>query len=112
MTFQAFLFVDQFSLAGSRKHIYTLLKMMKYFTDAPVTSYKLKFAVHSTFHNKEPAADDLGNSLLKVMEHKEIRGSFGSVRKELKELGVEKIILHPDRVDFIGRINFELFYII
>ena len=86
--------------------------MMKYFTDAPVTSYKLKFAVHETFQNKEPATDDLGNSLLKVMEHKEIRGSFGSVRKELQELGVEKIILHPDRVDFIGRINFELFYII
>ena len=112
MTFQALLFVDEKSLAGSRKLIYTLLKMIKYFTDAPVTSYKLKFAVHSTLHNKETAADDLGNSLLKVMDHEKIRGSFGSVRKELKELGVQKIILHPDRVDFIGRINFELFFII
>ena len=100
-------------MAGSRKLIYTLLKMIKYFTAAPaVTSYKLKLAVHDTFRNKEPAADDLGNSLLKVMDYYEIRGSFGSVRKELKELGVEKIILHPDRVDFIGRINFELFCII
>ena len=55
-----FLFVDQKLLHGS-------LKMMKYLT-----------------------ADDLGNSLIKVMNHEEIRGSFGSVRKELKELGVEK----------------------
>ena len=112
MAFQALLFVDENSLAGSRKLIYSLMKMMKYFTAAPVTSYKLKFSVHSTFHNKEPAADDLGNSLKKVMEHEEIRGSFGSVRKELKELGVEKIALHRDSLDFIGSINFELFYII
>ena len=108
MAFQALLFVDQTSLAGSRKLIYSLMKMMKYFTAAPVTSYKLKFSVHSTFHNKEPAADDLGNSLKKVMDHYEIRGSFGSVRKELKELGVEKIVLHPNNMDFIGRINFDL----
>jgi len=87
------------------------MKMMKYFTAAPVTSYKLKFSVHETFANKEPAADDLGNSLKKVMEHKEIRGSFGCVRKELKELGVEEIVLHSNCLDFIGRINVELFYI-
>ena len=83
---------------------------MKYFTAASVTSYNLKFAVHNTFHNQEAAADDLGNSLMKVMNYHEIRGSFRSVRKELKDLGIEKIVLHPDTVDFQGRVNFDSVY--
>ena len=81
-----------------------MLKLIKFFTGAKVTSYKLKLALHETFWNTEPTNDSLGNNLLKVMQHKEIRGSFESVRDELSKLGIDKIVLNPDNIDFKGKI--------
>ena len=102
VNFQTLLFVDEVTLRGARKQIYILLKVMKFLTDAPVTSYKIKYAIHNTFLNKEPVVDGIGNSLKKVMNHQWIRGCFESVRKELKELGIEKIIPGRDSLDFVG----------
>ena len=82
-----------------------MLKLVKFFTGAKVTSYKLKFALHDTFYNTKPTDDGLGNNLLKVMQHKEIRGSFETVRDELSKLGIEKIVLGPDSIDFEGKIS-------
>ena len=81
-----------------------MLKLIKFFTGAKVTSYKLKFALHDTFRNTEPTNDGLGNNLKKVMQHREIRGSFGTVRDELSKLGIEKIVLGSDSINFEGKI--------
>ena len=63
----------------------------------------MKFAVHNTFQNVEPDADDLGNALNKVMNHPWIRGSSESVHKDLKDLGIQKIVLNKDTLDFVGK---------
>ena len=81
-----------------------MLKLIKFLTGAKVTSYKLKLALHETFWNTEPTNDGLGTNLLKVMQHKEIRGSFESVRDELNKLGIDKIVLNPDNICFEGKI--------
>ena len=81
-----------------------MLKLIKFFTGAKVTSYKLKFALHETFWNTEPTNDGLGNNLKKVMEHYWIRGSFETVSEELSKLGIKKIVLGPHSIDFEGKI--------
>ena len=80
------------------------MKLIKFFTGAKVTSYKLKLALHETFYNTKPTNDGLGNNLLKVMQHKELRGSFETVRDELSKLGIEKIVLSQDNICFEGKI--------
>ena len=76
------------------------MKILKYLTDAKTTSYKMKYAVHDTFDNTEPTEEGLGENLKKVLDHREIRGCFESVREELKEIGIEKIVLGAHNIYF------------
>ena len=62
----------------------------------------MKYSLHDTFYNTKPAEEGLGANLKRVLNHKEIRGSFESVRDELKELGIEKIVLSKHSIDFEG----------
>ena len=83
--------MDQDTLAGTRKKIYQLLKILKFLTNSPAKSYDCKFAVEEIFRNKMPAENELGKGLKEVMEHHTIKGKFAKVREELIEQGISSI---------------------
>ena len=91
--------MDQYTLAGTKKKIYQLLKITKYITDSPAKSYDCKFAVQMIFRNKMPAENELGKGLKEVMEHHTIKGKFTKIRKELLDQGITRIR--------IGELGFE-----
>ena len=98
---QALMFVNEQRLTKTQK-IYQLLKILKYLTGSSTSSYKIKYAVHETFWYKEPLTETVGDDLKKVIEHELMHGSFNSVRKDLKDLGITGIVLHKDSVEFQG----------
>ena len=91
--------MDQNTLAGTRKKIYQLLKILKFLTNSPAKSYDCKFAVELIFRNKMPAENELGKGLKEVMEHHTIKGKFTKIRKELLDQGIISIR--------IGELGFE-----
>ena len=90
------------TLGGTRRLVYTLAKMVKYFTGSGAKSYECKFAVHNVLHNKEPTKDKLGEALLKVLNHETIRGKFEGVHKDLRKLGVTKVVICENGIKFEG----------
>ena len=62
----------------------------------------MKLAVHRTFINTEPTDEGLGNDLKKAFNHQAIRRKFESVNDDLKQLGIDKIVLETDSVQFVG----------
>ena len=98
--FQSLLFMDQDTLSGARKDVYVLAKIIKYATGSKAKSYQLKWAVDDIFLNKEPSEDNLGGALREVMEHPVVRGTFGGVHDDLKKLGVTKVVVRDNEIDF------------
>ena len=92
--------MDQNTLAGTRKKIYQLLKILKFLTNSPAKSYDCKFAVKEMLKNKMPAENELGKGLKEVMEHHTIKGKFAKVREELMEQGISSIQ--------VGEFGFEI----
>ena len=68
---------------------YVLLKVLKYCTDSPATSYQMKFAVDQVFLNKGiNSAKDLGPALKNIIHYKTISGKFSSVNPDLAAEGI------------------------
>ena len=101
--------MDEKTLEGTRKKLYQLLKVIKYCTGSTAKSYECKFAIHMTFLNIEPKEEHLGLSLMKAMEHHLIKGSFDGVRKELRDVGIEDIVLRENCVEFLGNSEILIF---
>ena len=92
--------MDQNTLRGTNKDVYVLGKIMKYATGSKAKSYQLKWAVDDIFLNKEPSEDNLGGALREVMEHPVVRGTFGGVHDDLTTLGVTKVVVRDNEIDF------------
>ena len=90
------------TLKGTKRDVYILAKMVKYFTGSGAKSYECKYAVDSVLYNKEPAMDKLGEALLKVLNHETIRGKFEGVHKDLRKLGVTKVVICENGIKFEG----------
>ena len=95
------------TLEGTRRLVYTLTKMVKYFTGSSVKSYECKFAVYLVLMNKEPTMDQIAEALRKVLNHPTIRGKFGGVHEDLRKLGVTKIVICENGINFEGNYNFN-----
>ena len=93
--------MDEWTLQGKKKEVYALLKILKYAMDSDVKSYDAKYSVEMIFQNKEPS-DIHGNALEEVLKHKNVRGHFNdsNVHPDLKKLGVTKIVLKANEIDF------------
>ena len=102
--------MDEKTLEGTRKKLYQLLKVIKYCTGSNAKSYECKFAIHMTFLNIEPKEEHLGLSLMKAMEHHLIKGSFNGVRKELRDVGIEDIVLRENCIEFLGNSEILIFF--
>ena len=92
--------MDQYTLEGTKKKIYQLLKILKFLTNSPAKSYDCKFAVKEKLKNKMPAENELGKGLKEVMEHYTIKGKFSKVREELVKQGISSIQ--------VGEFGFEI----
>jgi len=89
---QALLFLSPDTLEGEKLDVYCLGKMLKYFTRADVTSYKLKWALEQKLFNAPPAdVGGIGAALRLVLTHTSLRDKFTGVNKELEEAGFRSI---------------------
>ena len=102
--------MDKQTLEGTRRIVYTLTKMVKYFTGSGVKSFECKFAVRLVLHNKEPAVDQIAEALRKVLNHPTIRGKFGGVHEDLRKLGVTKIVICENGINFEGNNNLHFIF--
>ena len=105
--------MDEQTLKGTRRLVYTLAKMVKYFTGSGAKSYECKYAVRLVLYNKEPAMDKLGEALRKVLNHPTIRGMFEGVHKDLRKLGVTKVVICENGIKFEGNYheNFQIWFL-
>ena len=102
--------MNEQTLEGTRRLVYTLTKMVKYFTGSGVKSFECKFAVRLVLHNKEPAVDQIAEALRKVLNHPTIRGKFGGVHEDLRKLGVTKIVICENGINFEGNYYWNFIY--
>ena len=77
--------MDEQTLEGTKRDVYILAKMVKYFTGSGAKSYECKYAVRLVLFNKEPAMDKLGEALRKVLNHDTIRGMFEGPEKTWRD---------------------------
>ena len=97
--------MDQDTLDGARKDVYVLLKILKYATDSKAKSYECKYAVDTVFYNNEPDSEKLGVALREVLQSPTLRGKFASVHPDLGNMGVTKVEIQDNAVDFRGNLD-------
>ena len=68
--------MDERTLAGSRKPLYILMKIIKKLADSSAKSYQLKNAVAELYRHKYPDDNNLGTAAERVMKHRDIRGEL------------------------------------
>ena len=98
--------MDQRTLEGARKDVYVLLKILKYATGSKAKSYECKYAVDLVLVNKEPDSEKLGVALREVLQFPTLRGKFASVHPDLGEMGVTKVEIQDNAVDFRGNLGY------
>jgi hypothetical protein len=106
---QSLLFMKDSTLKGTKKEIYIILKILKYFTqkstkssvDRKVSSYVLKFAIDSVLMNRNPTREEMGASIRAVLHHPTLRGRFGSVSPALEEEGITRVEVGDTGLHFI-----------
>ena len=103
--------MDSDTLAGNKRLVYVMIKVIKYLTGSPAKSFECKYAVRIVLRNKEPTMDKIGEAIREVINHDTIRGKFGGVHEELRKLGVTKIIIGDNGLNFKGNYHFS-FYIL
>ena len=71
---------------------YVLLKILKYCTGSPATSYQMKFVINQVLACKNiDSAEDLGTAIKKIIHYKTIRGKFSSAHPDLAAEGIARV---------------------
>ena len=52
--------------------------------------------------NRNPNSEKIGEALREVSNYPTIRGKFESVHEDLKILGITKVVIGEDHLDFVG----------
>ena len=93
-------------MAGSKKWIYVILKILKLVTDPDpkILSYYLKFAVNQALLNMTPTDDQIGECIKKVLQYHTMRERFENrVHEELAEIGLKRVEVTDEGLYFIGK---------
>ena len=90
------------TLSGSKLEVYVLLKLLKTLTKAPVTSYKIKWAVNEMLKNTDLDESRIGWAIRQTMKNNSIRGKFGGIHPKLGELGYTGIEVTDTGLRFIA----------
>ena len=81
---------------------YVLLKILKYCTGSPATSYQMKFVVNQVLACKNiDSAEDLGTAIKKIIHYKTIRGKFSSVHPDLAAEGITRVEVGEEGLHFV-----------
>ena len=71
-------FMTRDTLAGTRRTLYILLKILRKITDSSVKNYQMKVAVATVFKNRYPVKGRIGEAVLEMMRHQHIRGWYAA----------------------------------
>ena len=98
------MFLSKETLSGSKLEVYVLLKLLKTLTKAPVTSYKIKWAVQDKLGRIFNLSDDgIGPAIRETMNHRSIRDKFQGIHPRLQELGYIRIEVTDTGFTFVAR---------
>ena len=98
------MFLRKETLSGNKLEVYVLLKLLKTLTKAPVTSYKIKWAVDDMLGNMFNLSDDgIGPAIQEAMNHRSIRDKFLGIHPRLQELGYIRIEVTDTGFTFVAR---------
>ena len=78
-------------MSGNKLKVYIIMKILKQCTDAPLTSFAMKFAVHNALANIKYEKQDIGPSLKRALRYTTVSGQFMGVEVTLKEIGVNRV---------------------
>ena len=97
------MFLREGTLRGGKLEVYVLLKLLKTLTKAPVTSYKIKWAVEEMLSNTDVDEADIGSAIRELMNHLSIRDKFSGIHPRLQELGYIRIEVTDTGFTFVAR---------
>ena len=104
------MFLRKETLSGSKLKVYVLLKLLKTLTKAPVTSYKIKWAVNDMLRNTEVDEPGIGSAIREAMKYRSIRDKFLGIHPRLQELGYIRIEVTDTGFTFVAR-NGKMWFI-
>ena len=98
--------MEEATLRGTNKQVYALLKVLKYCTGSSVRSYDCKLAVHRVLGmtGRTVPEDKFGEAIRDVINFRDLRGKFDGVHKDLTNLGVIKVEVRDDGLEFLGNL--------
>ena len=81
------------------------MKILKLVTQPSpkITSYQIKFAVEMALINMTPTDEQIGECLKKVLQYQTMMGRFDRAHKELAEMGLERVEVTDQGLNFIGK---------
>ena len=97
------MFLRKETLSGSKLEVYVLLKLLKTLTKAPVTSYKIKWAVNDMLRNTDVDEAGIGQAIRETMNHRSIRDKCIGIHPKLQELGYIRIEVTDSGFTFVAR---------
>ena len=98
------MFLRKDTLRGRKLEVYVLLKLLKTLTKAPVTSYKIKWAVDEMLGRILNLSDDgIGPAIREAMNHLSIRDTFVGIHPRFQELGYIRIEVTDTGFTFVAR---------
>ena len=98
------MFLRKETLQGSKLQVYVMLKLLKIITKAPVTSYKIKWAVEEMLRNILDLDEaGIGPAIQEAMKYSSIREKFGGIHPKLQELGYVRIEVTDTGFTFVAR---------
>ena len=84
--------------------VYVMLKLLQTLTKAPVTSYKIKFAIDYKLGNIFDLDEaGIGPAIERAMKYRSIREKFGGIHPKLQELGYVRIEVTDTGFTFVAR---------
>ena len=96
------MFLRKETLDGSKLEVYVLLKLLKTLTKAPVTSYKIKWAVEQILLNTKVDDSGIGQAIRETMNYISIRDKFLGIHPRLQDLGYTRIEVTDTGFTFVG----------
>ena len=94
------MFLNEKTLRGNKLIVYVILKILKKCTDAHVSSFTIKFAVHNALSHERFETQDVNVGLEKALGYSTIRGKFDRVHPALAEIGVTSLELTNNGIRF------------
>ena len=77
---QSILFLSDLTLAGRKREVYVLAKILKWLTKSKTKSYQIKFVIDSVLHNKPDISEkDVGVTLQEVINYFTIRQQWKKI---------------------------------